>query len=100
MRNIDAHNAIVKLTEKEGWVDDPAIVKQVQCLSKSLSSNRRAPINYKDIKGIIVSYPNGVEKKYSSLQSCSINEEVFIGSIQRYIRMNTPRADGRRFRLA
>lgn len=100
MKNKVAHNAIVRLTTNENWADDPAIVEQVQRLSKSLSNNRRAPINYKNIQGIIVRYPNGIEKKYSSLESCSINEEVYIGSIQRYIRMNIPRSDGRCFRLA
>lgn len=100
MKNRDAHIAIVKLTENECWADNPAIVEQVQRLSKCLSNNRRSPINYREIQGIIVSYPNGMEKKYSSLESCSLNEEVYIGSIQRYIRTNVPRADGRRFRLA
>lgn len=100
MKNKIAHKAIVKLTENKNWTDDPTIVEQVQHLSRSLSNNRRVPINYKNIQGIIVRYPNGVEKKYSSLKSCSINERVNIGSIQRYIRMNIPRSDGRCFRLA
>lgn len=99
MKNEEIYQQILKLTYDERWMDNPELIAQVQTLSKHFSINRRPPINYLAVNGIVVLYPNGSKRVYPSLESCSKSEQLTTGTIQKSVRLASELADGRSFQI-